>query len=77
MDNDSKHTSNISKQILDQEVAETIDWPLNSPAINPTENLWSILKLEEFLNQECENIELSMKTRCMTIIESNGERIKY
>ena len=98
MDNDPKHTSNVAQQFLDQEVLETIDWPSNSPDINPTENLWSVLErnvekrkpanideLEEFLNQEWENIELStlinlflsMKTRCLAIIESKGERINY
>ena len=96
MDNDPKHTSNVAQQFLDQEVLETIDWPSNSPDINPTENLWSVLErnvdkqkpanideLEEFLNQEWENIELStlinlvlsMKTRCLAIIELKGERI--
>ena len=83
---------------MDQEVPETIDWPSNSPDINPTENLWSILErnvekrrpsnideLEEFVNQEWENIDLStlinialsMKTRCLAIIELKGERINY
>jgi hypothetical protein len=72
LDTDPKHTRNVAKQFLDKEVPETIDWPSNSPDINPTENLWSIIKrnvekrrssnideLEEFLNQEWENIDLS------------------
>ena len=98
LDNDPKHTSNIARQFLDQQVPETIDWPSNSPDVNPTENLWSIIErnvekrkpsnideLEEFIHEEWENIDLStlmnlvfsMKSRCLALIESKGERIKY
>lgn len=43
-DNDPKHTSNVARNVLDQQVLETIDWPSNSPDANRTENLWSILE---------------------------------
>ena len=38
-DNDLKHTSGVAKQFLGDEVPETIDWPSNSPDINPIENM--------------------------------------
>ena len=43
-DNDPKHTSRIAKDFAEQEVPTTIDWPSNSPSMNPIENLWSVLE---------------------------------
>ena len=83
---------------METEVPETIDWPSNSPDINPIENIWSILKrrvekrkpsniheLDQFLHEEWKKFEKtiinnlvhSMKSRCLAIIESKGERINY
>ena len=97
-DNDPKHTSKVAKQFLETEVPETIDWPSNSPDINPMENIWSILKrrvekrkasniheLDQFLHEEWKkfektfinNLVRSMRSRCLAIIESKGERINY
>ena len=72
-DNDPKHTSRIAKEFLDNNVPEVMDWPSNSPDLNPIENLWAIVKrnvelcrpsnlseLERFLEEEWGNIPNSL-----------------
>jgi transposase len=68
-DNDPKHTCHIARDFLKENVPVILDWPSNSPDINPIENLWGIVKrhveirkpknleeLECYLKEEWEKI---------------------
>lgn len=87
-DNDPKHTSKIAKECLRKLNINVLEWPPQSPDLNPIEHLWDVLKRRlnayetqpKGMHELWERIEKQWseigKEECLTLIESMPRRIE-
>ncbi len=84
-DNDHKHTAKITKEWLHNNSVTVLEWPSQSPDLNPIEHLWRDLKmavhqrlpsnlteLERICKEEWQRIP---KSRCEKLVASFPKRL--
>lgn len=84
-DNDPKHTAKATQEWLKKNQVNVLEWPSQSPDLNPIENLWLDLKravharyprnlteLEQFCKEEWSKIAVG---RCTRLIETYPHRL--
>lgn len=88
-DNDPKHTAVSVSSYLKQQPYQVLDWPAQSPDLNPIENIWSRLNYKLFhnydrpprgMNELWERIQEQWnkisKEECRNVINSMPKRCK-
>ena len=86
-DNDPKHTSKKAKKWFEDNNVTVLDWPPQSPDLNPIEHLWHILKMRlatyerhtKSIQELWERVEVEWekipKEECVKLIQSMPRRV--
>ena len=77
-DNCLVHTARATKQWLDSQNIECMNWPSLSPDLNPMENLWVVLSQEVYSNGKQYNTRVELIDGikfCWNKIKKQSDRI--
>ncbi|KAG2457221.1 TCB1 transposase, partial [Polypterus senegalus] len=85
-DNDPKHTAKISKEWLQDNSVNVLEWPSQSPDLNLIEHLWRVLKMAVHRRFPSNLMELERcckdkwaklaKDRCAKLVASYSKRLE-
>jgi transposase len=87
-DNDPKHTAEKVQEWLADRQFQVLDWPSQSPDLNPIENLWSLVKdrvgsrvapsatIDEVWAEFEEQWNAVSREECLKLIDSMPDRIR-
>ncbi|KAG2463681.1 TCB1 transposase, partial [Polypterus senegalus] len=85
-DNDPKHTAKISKEWLQDNSVNVLEWPSQSSDLNPIEHLWRDLKMAVHMRFPSNLMELERsckeewgklaKDRCAKLVASYSKRLE-
>ncbi len=89
-DNDPKHMAKATKEWLKKKHIKVLEWPSQSPDLNPIENLWRELKvrvakrqpqnlndLKRICKEEWDKIPPEMCANLTSVIANKGFATKY
>ena len=87
-DNDPKHSSKKVNKWFADNIIDIMEWPPQSPDLNPIENLWTDVKkaaiwmvVKESWQRipitRCQDLVNSMPRRCAAVIANKGNSTKY